>query len=102
MCWRILLEEYGPTFVYKKGPENFIADAISRVPTSRTSPNPPSNPVYYPSQDPHDPHDDPEPKTENANATDVFYTIQNADGVFLVYNPTHAVTFLILQNYRMR
>ena len=33
MRWRLLLEEYGPTFVYKKGSENCIADALSRVPT---------------------------------------------------------------------
>ena len=34
--WRLLLEEYSPTFVYKRGDSNFIADALSRVPTSRT------------------------------------------------------------------
>ena len=33
MRWRLLLEEYGPTFKYKKGSENCIADALSRVPT---------------------------------------------------------------------
>jgi len=33
--WRLLLEEYGPTFLYKTGETNFIADALSRVPTSR-------------------------------------------------------------------
>ena len=33
MCWRLLLEEYGPTFAYKKGSENCVADALSRVPT---------------------------------------------------------------------
>ena len=33
MRWRLLLEEYGPTFAYKKGTENVIADAMSRVPT---------------------------------------------------------------------
>ena len=33
MRWRLLLEEYGPKFSYKKGSENTIADAMSRVPT---------------------------------------------------------------------
>ena len=33
MRWRILIEEFGPTFEYKKGNENVIADAMSRVPT---------------------------------------------------------------------
>ena len=33
MRWRLLLEEYGPTFEYKKGSENCVADALSRVPT---------------------------------------------------------------------
>ena len=48
MRWRLLLEEYGPTFHYKQGPQNLIADALSRVPTARTSrddadkPTPPS------------------------------------------------------------
>ena len=32
--WRLVLEEYGPTFHYKAGPTNVIADAISRVPTT--------------------------------------------------------------------
>jgi len=34
MRWRILLEEFGPTFKYLKGPKNVIADALSRVPTT--------------------------------------------------------------------
>ena len=33
MRWRLLLEEYGPTFAYKKGTDNCVADALSRVPT---------------------------------------------------------------------
>ena len=33
MRWRLLLEEHGPTFQCKKGSENCIADALSRVPT---------------------------------------------------------------------
>ena len=33
MRWRLLLEEFGPTFAYKKGSENCVADALSRVPT---------------------------------------------------------------------
>ena len=36
MRWRLLLEEFAPTFHYKPGESNFIADALSRVPTSRT------------------------------------------------------------------
>ena len=32
--WRLLLEEYGPTFAYLPGPQNVIADALSRVPTT--------------------------------------------------------------------
>ena len=34
MRWRLLLEEFGPTFFYKKGVENIVEDAFSRVPTS--------------------------------------------------------------------
>jgi transposase InsO family protein len=33
--WRLLLEEYGASFFYKKGSTNVVADALSRVPTSR-------------------------------------------------------------------
>ena len=33
MRWRLHLEEYGPTFECKKGSDNCIADALSRVPT---------------------------------------------------------------------
>ena len=36
MRWRLLLEEFAPTFLYKPGETNTIADALSRVPTSRT------------------------------------------------------------------
>ena len=36
MRWRLLLEEYGPKFLYKEGESNVIADALSRVPTTRT------------------------------------------------------------------
>ena len=35
--WRLLLEEYGCTYHYKKGPANLVADALSRVPTARMS-----------------------------------------------------------------
>jgi hypothetical protein len=33
MRWRLLLEEFGPEFKYKKGSENCVDDALSRVPT---------------------------------------------------------------------
>ena len=33
MHWRLLLEEFGHTFQYKKGADNCITDALSRVPT---------------------------------------------------------------------
>ena len=29
--WRLLLEEFTPTFLYKAGPDNILADALSRV-----------------------------------------------------------------------
>ena len=31
MRWRLILEEYGPTFYYIKGPKNVVADALSRL-----------------------------------------------------------------------
>ena len=34
--WRLLLEKFQPTFHYKQGITNFIADALSRVPTGLT------------------------------------------------------------------
>ena len=34
--WRLLLEEVRPTLRYKQGVTNFIADALSRVPTTLT------------------------------------------------------------------
>ena len=34
--WRLLLEEFNPMFLYKAGPDNVLADALSRVPTART------------------------------------------------------------------
>ena len=35
MRWRLLLEEYGCKYYYKKGSANIIADALSRVPTTK-------------------------------------------------------------------
>ncbi|KAG7345677.1 integrase core domain containing protein [Nitzschia inconspicua] len=32
--WRLLLDEFGATYHYKQGASNFIADALSRVPSS--------------------------------------------------------------------
>ena len=34
--WRLLLEEFNPTFLYKAGPNNVLADALSQVLTART------------------------------------------------------------------
>ena len=34
--WHLLLEEFNPTFLYKAGPDNVLADALLRVPTART------------------------------------------------------------------
>ena len=34
MHWRLLLEENGTKFYYRKGPRNVVADAFSRVPTT--------------------------------------------------------------------
>ena len=38
MRWRLLLEEYGPTFKYIKGEKNIVADALSRQDTHSTDP----------------------------------------------------------------
>ena len=35
MRWRLLLEEYGSKYFYKEGAQNVLADALSRVPTTR-------------------------------------------------------------------
>ena len=34
--WRLLLEELNPAFLYKAGPDNVLADALSRVPPAHT------------------------------------------------------------------
>jgi hypothetical protein len=31
MCWRLLIEEFGPEFKYIQGKHNLIADALSRL-----------------------------------------------------------------------
>ena len=71
--WRLLIEEYSPKLHYKEGPVNFIADALSRVPTSRTERESPEH-VYDPfsvshpaATKPVDPNDD-EAFTNEADA----------------------------------
>ena len=34
--WRLIVEEFGPRFHYKPGSTNLVADALSRVPTTRS------------------------------------------------------------------
>ena len=34
--WRLLLEDFNPTFLYNSGPSNILADALSCIPTART------------------------------------------------------------------
>ena len=31
MCWRLILEEFGPELKYIKGENNVVADALSRL-----------------------------------------------------------------------
>ena len=38
LCWRLLLEEYNPTFHDLKGPDNVLADALERLPSSIVTP----------------------------------------------------------------
>ena len=38
--WRLLLEEYGPEFLYIKGEKNIAADAMSRLDFAPSSDNP--------------------------------------------------------------
>ena len=33
LCWRLQLEEFKPTFLYKTSSSNVITDALSRIPT---------------------------------------------------------------------
>ena len=35
LCWCLLLEEFSPTFLYKLGPSNILANALSCVPTAQ-------------------------------------------------------------------
>jgi hypothetical protein len=32
MCWRLLIEQFGPELIYIKGKHNVAADALSRLP----------------------------------------------------------------------
>lgn len=63
MRWRLLLEEYGCRYFYKEGNQNLVADALSRVPTTRTeqtkSPRPQDQRAHQDLQDStdHDPED---------------------------------------------
>ena len=57
LCWRLHLEEYGATFHYKRGSLNFIADALSRVPTSRVERESSLPPVSSPASSPDSPAD---------------------------------------------
>ena len=45
--WRLLMEEYNPEIRYIKGPENIVADALSRLPTT----NDPEKPYVMPSRE---------------------------------------------------
>ena len=45
--WRLLMEEYSPDIRYIKGPENIVADALSRLPTT----NNPEKPYVMPSRE---------------------------------------------------
>ena len=60
--WCILLEEFGPEFFYKKGPDNAVTGALSHVPTSQTDID--DSNLHYQSTE-HCPYDilvnDPEP-----------------------------------------
>ena len=37
MCWRLIIEEYGPDLEYIKGTHNTIADALSRLGIKKTT-----------------------------------------------------------------
>jgi hypothetical protein len=47
LCWRLLMEEHGPDIHHIKGPENIIADALSRLPAA----NDPEKPHVMPSRE---------------------------------------------------
>ena len=51
--WRVLLEEYGPSFHYKKGTANIVADALSRIPTTRSD-SPPDDTHFASTSSPYD------------------------------------------------
>ena len=52
MRWRLLLEEYGAKFLYKSGPVNVVADALSRVPSKRVERESQEQPILNISDDP--------------------------------------------------
>ena len=36
MCWRLIIEEYGPTLNYIEGSNNEVSDALRRMPMTST------------------------------------------------------------------
>jgi hypothetical protein len=40
LCWRLLMEEHSPDISYIKGPENIVADTLSRLPTTNNPEKP--------------------------------------------------------------
>jgi hypothetical protein len=47
LCWRLLMEEHGPDVHCVKGPENIVADALSRLPAA----DDPEKPCVMPSRE---------------------------------------------------
>ena len=45
ICWRLVLEEYGPELKYIKGEKNVVADALSRLVMIKEEDQEPKQPV---------------------------------------------------------